>query len=47
VIAIERAGLALAALADMRTGDTPFAPPDQQVMGQYAEACGGQRGEKG
>ena len=25
----------------MRTGDTFIAPPDQQVMGQYAEARSG------
>jgi hypothetical protein len=31
----------------MKTGDTFITHPDQQVLGQYAEACSGLRGEKG
>jgi hypothetical protein len=47
VIAIERAGLALSVLARHIEPTTRPLPPDQQVMGQYAEACCGLRGEKG
>ena len=46
MIAIERAGLALAALARNENRRYDHYHLDQQVVGQYAEACVGLRGEK-
>jgi hypothetical protein len=47
VIAVERAGSALATSARHENRRYAYYQPDQQVVGQYAEAFSGLRGKRG